>query len=72
MLRETSARQVLAEDVQTRARAAGLALDAKTAAVLAPICSALAEADRRLRVLPMAQSAAAGPPWGSSERDGGR
>lgn len=64
--------QVNASDVQTRARAAGLALDAERAAVLAPICSALAEADRRLGALPMGESAAAGPPWGSAERDGGR
>ena len=70
MLHETSARQSLAEDVQTRARAAGLALDAKRAAALAPICDALAEADRRLGALQMIESAAAGPPWGQVERDG--
>ena len=72
MPRETGAPQALAEDVQTRARAAGLALDAERAAALAPICSALAEADRRLRALPMAENAAAGPPWGLTERDGER
>ena len=71
MLRETSARQVLAEDVQTRARAAGSALDAKRAVELIAICTALSEADRRLAALPMGDSAAAGPPWGSNERDGG-
>ena len=70
MLRETGARQALAEDVRTRARAGGLALDAKRAAALAPICDALAEADRRLRALQMIESAAAGPPWGQEERDG--
>ena len=70
MLRETGARQALAEDVQARAHAAGLALDRERAAALAPICSALAEADRRLRALPMADSAAAGPPWGQTGRDG--
>ena len=70
MRRETSARQSLAEDVQARARAGGLALDAKRAAALAPVCDALAEADRRLRALQMIESAAAGPPWGQVERDG--
>ena len=70
MHRETSAPQSLAEDVQTRARAGGLALDANRAAALAPICDTLAEADQRLRALPMTESAAAGPPWGPSEHDG--
>ena len=70
MLRETGARQVLAEDVQTRARAAGLSLETERTAALVAICNALSEADRRLRALPMGDSAAAGPPWGSTERDG--
>ena len=70
MLRETSARQATAEDVRTRVRAAGLELDAERAGALVPICNALAEADRRLRVLPMAESAATGPPWGQAGRDG--
>ena len=72
MPRETGARQALAEDVQTRARAAGLALDAERAAALAPVCDALSEADRRLGALPMAENAAAGPPWGLTGRDGER
>ena len=72
MRRETGAGQVLAEDVQTRALAAGLALDVERAAALAPICDALSEADRRLHTLPMADSAAAGLPWGQTERDGER
>ena len=55
----------------TIALAAGLELDAERAGALVPICHALAEADRRLRALPMGDSAAAGPPWGAMERDGG-
>ena len=70
MRRETSARQATAEDVQTLAGAAGFELDAERAAALVPICAALAEADRRLRALPLAESAAAGPPWGQAGRDG--
>ena len=65
-------RQANASDVQTRVRAAGLELDAERAGALAAICTALSEADRRLGALPMGESAAAGPPWGSAERDGGR
>ena len=42
----------------------------KRAAALAPVCDALSEADRRLSALPMAGSAAAGPPWGLTEGDG--
>lgn len=72
MVADPDRRQADASDVQTRARAAGPALDAERAAALAPICSALAEADRRLRALPMDDSAAAGPPWGKTERGGGR
>ena len=49
-----------------------MALDAKRAVELVVICAALSEADRRLSALAMGESAAAGPPWGSSERDGGR
>ena len=70
MIRETSARQATAEDVRTLARAAGFELDTERAAALVPICAALAEADRRLRALPMTESAAAGPPWGQAGRDG--
>ena len=70
MRRETSARQATADDVQTLARAAGFELDAERAAALVPICNELAEADRRLRALPLAESAAAGPPWGQAGRDG--
>ena len=69
MRREIGAGQVLAADVRTRALAAGLALEVERAAALAPICDALTEADRRLRALPIADSAAAGPPWGQTERD---
>lgn len=72
MLRETSVQQTTAQDVQTLARAAGLELDAQRAGALVPICNALAEADRHLSALPMGDSAAAGPPWGSNEIDGGR
>ena len=69
MLRETCAQQTTAEDVQTRVHAAGLALEAGRAAALVAICDALSEADRRLRALPMAESAAAGPPWGQAWPD---
>ena len=69
---ESSPQQVAAHDVQARALAAGLVLDAGRADALVPIVSALAEADRRLHALPKADGAAAGPPWGSNERDGGR
>lgn len=62
--------QTSAKDVQTRVRAAGLELDAARAEALVPICNALAEADRRLGALRMGGSAAAGPPWGSTEHDG--
>ena len=70
MLREPSVRPATAEDVQTRARAAGLSLEAERAATLVAICNALSEADRRLRALPMADSAVAGPPWGQAGPDG--
>ena len=70
MLCETVDRRATAEDVQTLARAAGLELDSDRAGTLVPICNALAEADRRLSALPMADSAAAGPPWGRAEHDG--
>lgn len=70
MPRETSARQATAEDVQALARAAGLELDAERAEALVPICKALVEADRRLRALPMVESASAGPPWGQAWPDG--
>ena len=70
MVHETDDRQATAEGVQTIACAAGLELDAERAGALVPICSALAEADWRLRALPMVDSAAAGPPWGQTERDG--
>ena len=70
MPRETSGRQATAEDVQTLASAAGLELDAERAGGLVPICNALADADRRVRALPMAECAAAGPPWGQAWPDG--
>ncbi|MDE0390286.1 MAG: hypothetical protein OXI75_16425 [Rhodospirillales bacterium] len=69
---EDAAGRTTAADVRARARAANFALEAERAAVLAAICAGLSEADRRLAALPMGGSAAAGPPWGSSERDGGR
>ena len=69
MLGETNARQATAEEIQSHARAGGLALDEKRAEALVPVCAALAEADRRLRTLPMADSAAAGPPWGQAGLD---
>ena len=64
--------QTSAKDVQVRARAAGLELDAERAGALVAVCTALSEADRRLGALPMGESSAAGPPWGSNEPDGGR
>ena len=70
MLCETVDRKATAEDVQTLARAAGLELDSDRAGTLAPICHALARADQRLSELPMADSAAAGPPWGRVAHDG--
>lgn len=70
MLCETVDRRATAEDVQTLARAAGLELDWERAGALAPICHALARADRRLSDLPMADCAAAGPPWGRVVHDG--
>lgn len=70
MCRETGAGQTTAENVQILARAAGLELDAERAAALVSICDAMTEADRRLRALPMNDSAAAGPPWGQTERGG--
>ena len=72
MVASPDRRQASASDVQNRARAVGLDLDAERAGALASICTALSEADRRLGALPMGESAAAGPPWGSVERDGGR
>ena len=69
---EDMSRQATVHDVRTRALAAGFALDAERAAALVPICNALAEADGRLHALPLADSAATGPPWGWAERDGGR
>ena len=69
MISETDDRQATAEGVQTIACAADLELDVERAGVLVPICNALTEADRRLRALPMAQCAAAGPLWGRADRD---
>ena len=69
MSEEAVRHRVPAADVQTRARAAGLELDAARAAALAPICDALARADRRLNNLPIAGHAAAGPPWGPAKGD---
>ena len=69
MISETDDRQATAEEVRIVARAAGLELDAERAGALVRICNALAEADWRLRALPMAESAAAGSPWGRAGRD---
>ena len=69
---ESDSMQAAARDVQARALAANFALEAERAAALVPICNALCEADRRLSALAMADGAAAGPPWGSNESDGGR
>ena len=70
MLCETVGRRTTAEEVQTLARAGGLELDSERAGALVPICQALARADRRLNERPMAESAAAGPPWGRAAHDG--
>ena len=69
---DDAAGRTTAADVLARARAANVALDAERAAALAAICAGLSAADRRLGALAMGESAAAGPPWGSAERDGGR
>ena len=70
MSAEKTPSPVTSKYVQTLARLAGLELATGRAAALAPLCGALAEADRRLRRLPLDPFAASGPPWGAATRDG--
>jgi len=65
----TSRADLDATVVQAMATSAGLRLDARRAALIAPFVSDALAADAALAQLDMGDSASAGAPWGRDEHD---